>query len=201
MRHRVEGSGGQRRQRCRACTGASILSPMGCASRRARSSRRAGSLRDAQSEMRLSANQALGLDRARRSRGAVDSVKSPLTVVSRPPLPRCRTLRNPFCAHTAGRSFHSTIRVSPSCRARDIGLSTSRRTSRPHAIPWTVHNPHSRCSRIQPSHSTLEMAEAPAQCPQGDRIGPLCCVCGDMWGTLSPPYSCESLDCVEGGDV
>ena len=60
--HRVEGSGGQRRQRCRACTGASILSPMGCASRRARSSRRAGSLRDAQSEMRVSANQALGLD-------------------------------------------------------------------------------------------------------------------------------------------
>ena len=62
VRHRVEGSGGQRRQRCRACTGASILSPMGCASRRARSSRRAGSLRDAQSEMRVSANQALGLD-------------------------------------------------------------------------------------------------------------------------------------------
>ena len=51
-RHRVEGSGGQRRQRYRACTGASILSPMGCASRRARSSRRAGSFRDAQSEMR-----------------------------------------------------------------------------------------------------------------------------------------------------
>ena len=73
-------------------------------------------------------------------------------------------------------------------------------TSTPHAIP-TVHNPHSRCSRIQPSHSTLEMAEAPAQCPQGDRTGPLCCVCGDMWGTLSPPYSFQSLDCVEGGDV
>ena len=62
VRHRVEDSGGQRRRRCRACTGASILSPMGCASRRARSSRRAGSLRDAQSEMRVSAKQALGLD-------------------------------------------------------------------------------------------------------------------------------------------
>ena len=74
-RHRVEGSGGQRRRRCRACTGASILSPMGCASRRARSSRRAGSLRDAQSEMREPQDQALALGAAK-SRGAVDSVKN-----------------------------------------------------------------------------------------------------------------------------
>ena len=58
-------------------------------------------------------------------------------------------MRNPFCAHAAGRSFHSAVRVSPSCRARDISLSTSRRTSTPHAIP-TVHNPHSRCSRSSP---------------------------------------------------
>ena len=88
VRHHVEDSGGQRRRRCRACTGASILSPMGCASRRARSSRRAGSLRDALSEKRVSADQALGLDGRGETPGAVDSVKSPLTVVSRPPLPR-----------------------------------------------------------------------------------------------------------------
>ena len=45
---------------------------------------------------------------------------------------------------------------------------------------------------------TGDLAEAPQA---GTGLEPLCCVCGDMWGTLSPPYSCESLDCVEGGDV
>ena len=60
-------------------------------------------------------------------------------------------------AHCATRSAHmpqggvfTLVRVSPSCRARDISLSTSRGTSMPHAIPGTVHNPHSRCSRSSP---------------------------------------------------
>ena len=142
--------------------------------------------------------------RARREAHPIgDRIEAPVQARQRcrrcPPEPstRCRTLRNPFCAHAAGRSFHSPVRVSPSCRARDISLSTSRRTSTPHAIP-TVHNPHSRCSRSSPRTPHWRSSRGPQA---GTGLEPLCCVCGDMWGTLSPPYSCQSLDCVEGGDV
>ena len=195
----ARGSGGSRSQRSR------VLHAIHCAAASPRPSKPRAWFADNRislcASLRLPARRLL---RARREAHPIgDRIEAPVQARQRcrrcPPEPstRCRTLRNPFCAHAAGRSFHSAVRVSPSCRARDISLSTSRRTSTPHAIP-TVHNPHSRCSRSSPRTPHWRSSRGPQA---GTGLEPLCCVCGDMWGTLSPPYSCQSLDCVEGGDV
>ena len=147
----ARGSGGSRSQRSR------VLHAIHCAAASPRPSKPRAWFADTRislcASLRLPARRLL---RARREAHPIgDRIEAPVQARQRcrrcPPEPstRCRTLRNPFCAHAAGRSFHSPVRVSPSCRARDISLSTSRRTSTPHAIP-TVHNPHSRCSRSSP---------------------------------------------------
>ena len=147
----ARGSGGSRSQRSR------VLHAIHCAAASPRPSKPRAWFADTRislcASLRLPARRLL---RARREAHPIgDRIEAPVQARQRcrrcPPEPstRCRTLRNPFCAHAAGRSFHSAVRVSPSCRARDISLSTSRRTSTPHAIP-TVHNPHSRCSRSSP---------------------------------------------------
>ena len=62
---------------------------------------------------------------------------------------------------TCRREEFSLFRLSFSfLQARDISLSTSRRTSTPHAIP-TVHNPHSRCSRSSPRTPNWRSSRGP----------------------------------------
>ena len=159
--------------------------------------------------------------RARREAHPIgDRTEAPVRARQRrrrcPPEPSTPMPRNaqPVLRTAAGRSFYSAVRVSPSCRARDISPSTSRRTSTPHAIGLT--------DRPRPTLS-LHVASSPRTPSWRTSRGPgphapwgqdtshqdwspcmtvLCCVCGEIcWDTFSSLFMGESLDCVEGGDV
>ena len=110
--------------------------------------------------------------------------------IAQPVLRTCR--REEFSLFRLSFSFLQGERHQPLYFQENIYAHTLSRRSTTHTL-----------AAVDPALAlhTGDLAEAPAQCPRGTGLEPLCCVCGDMWGTLSPPYSCESLDCVEGGDV
>ena len=107
----ARGSGGSRSQRSR------VLHAIHCAAASPRPSKPRAWFADNRislcASLRLPARRLL---RARREAHPIgDRIEAPVQARQRcrrcPPEPstRCRTLRNPFCAHAAGRSFHSSV--------------------------------------------------------------------------------------------
>ena len=107
----ARGSGGSRSQRSR------VLHAIHCAAASPRPSKPRACFADTRislcASLRLPARRLL---RARREAHPIgDRIEAPVQARQRcrrcPPEPstRCRTLRNPFCAHAAGRSFHSAV--------------------------------------------------------------------------------------------
>ena len=107
----ARGSGGSRSQRSR------VLHAIHCAAASPRPSKPRAWFADTRislcASLRLPARRLL---RARREAHPIgDRIEAPVQARQRrrrcPPEPstRCRTLRNPFCAHAAGRSFHSPV--------------------------------------------------------------------------------------------